>query len=71
MRTWVPWLQPIGMVGAIAILAALDSPLGDVAAVLWTLGVLRAAVMIMRTSPEGSARLQELETDYWRLRSSR
>jgi hypothetical protein len=69
MRTWlVPWLLPIGMVGAIALLAALDSPLGDGLAVVWTLGVIRAAVMIMRRSPEGAARLQELETDYWRLR---
>jgi hypothetical protein len=67
MRTWVPWLLPIGMVGAIAMLAAINSPLGDVVAVVWTLGVLRVAVMIMRSSPEGRARLQELETNYWRV----
>jgi hypothetical protein len=68
MRTWVvPWLLPIGMIGAIALLAAIDSPVGDALGVAWTLGIFRAAVVIMRRSPEGKARLQELETNYWRV----
>ena len=69
MRTWVlPWLLPAGMIGAVA-LAALNSLLGDVLALVWGLAVLpTVALMIMHRSPEGLARLRDLETNYWRLR---
>ena len=67
MRTWViPWLVPVGMIGVISLLAMINSPIGDALGVLWLLGVMRVALLIMRSSPEGRARLQELETDYWR-----
>ena len=69
MRTWVlPWLLPAGMIGAVA-MAALNSPLGDVLALVWGLAVLPAvALTIMRRSPEGLARLRDLEANYWRFR---
>jgi hypothetical protein len=69
MRTWmVPWLVPAGMVGAV-VLVALNSLIGGILAVVWGLVVLPAvALAIMRRSPEGLARLRDLETNYWRVR---
>jgi hypothetical protein len=72
MRTWtIPWLVPIGMIGAVALLAAVNSPIGDALGVMWTVGIVRVAILIMRRSPEGRARLQEIETSYWRVGSRR
>jgi hypothetical protein len=69
MRTWmVPWLLPAGMIGAV-VLVSLNSLLGGVAALVWGLVVLPAiALKLMRRSPEGLARLRDLEANYWRMR---
>ena len=64
-------MLPAGMIGAVA-MAALNSPLGDVLALVWGLAVLPAvALTIMRRSPEGLARLRDLVpadlTAHWEI----
>ena len=70
MRTWMlPWFFPVGLIGALVLLTRGTFVL-DLLAVAWSLVLVPGiAISILRRSPEGPERLQDLETNYWRIGS--